>query len=95
MRLRRNRLMETIDQRKLNLVPLFEQGIKELSPEKYYKIQPVVGGWHWNIVDPGTSAVVGSFKLDAERVANLKGSLDDYVRSVLRNALMRVTAFPR
>jgi hypothetical protein len=65
--------MNTIDQRKMDLVPLFEQGIEQLSHGKNYKIRPDPDGWRWNLVDAKTSAVLGSFTLGAVQARQLEG----------------------
>jgi hypothetical protein len=83
--------MHTIDQRKIDLVPLLQQGLDDLSP--VLRIVPDLAGqgWRWTIVDSATSEVLELFTLPSGRVANLK-SLDEYTRSVLKNALMRISS---
>jgi hypothetical protein len=82
--------MHAIDQRKTDLVPLLQQGLNDLSSGLRIEPDLVGQGWRWTIVDPATSDVLESFTLAPERVANLK-RLDEYTRSALKNALMRIS----
>jgi hypothetical protein len=94
--------IDVVDQRKIDLTPLLQQGLDHLLPQQRFgefppglRIDPVLGdGWRWNIVDPETSEVLETFTLESRMVATLatKNELNEFTLSVIRNALIRIAA---
>jgi hypothetical protein len=94
--------MRTVDQQMIDLVPLPQRGLEEVLRLQQLRefppglrIEPDLGGHpRWKIVDPTTSEEIGSFTLEPARMIDLakKDTLDDYMRTKIRNALMNYAA---